>query len=157
MVNLATERVSIQYIPTLVGFDAFKRAVTEAGYSVEMLTERFVDRERERREGEYLDLKKQFTVSVILTAPVIVGSLNPCPVLVRHEVPPGRLFCDKARINKHEQPHQRGNDLCILLQPRCNFHPGVFFKKRSLSARVFRYFSDDHHPYPARQTPGSKG
>ncbi|MGO9613461.1 MAG: heavy metal translocating P-type ATPase [Dissulfurispiraceae bacterium] len=81
MVNLATERVSIQYIPTLVDFDAFKKAVTEAGYSVEMLTERSVDRERERREREYLDLKRQFTVSVILTAPVIVGSMLALPVI----------------------------------------------------------------------------
>ncbi len=80
-VNLAAERASIEYIPTIASFEDFKRAIAEAGYSAELMTEAFVDREKERREREYNELKRQFTISAVLTVPVIIGSMISVPLL----------------------------------------------------------------------------
>lgn len=81
-VNLAAEKASVEYVPTIVGFEDFKKIIHEAGYAAEQLTEQFVDRERERREKEYGNLKKQFIISALFTAPVIIGSMIPSlPVL----------------------------------------------------------------------------
>ncbi len=80
-VNLASEKASVEYIPTIVGFEDFKEVVKEAGYTAEQITEEFVDREREQREGEFKALKKQFIVSAMLTAPIIIGSMFTIPIL----------------------------------------------------------------------------
>jgi len=44
-VNLATERATVEYIPSLVGMDEFRRAVAEAGYEVGALPEEGVPKE----------------------------------------------------------------------------------------------------------------
>lgn len=80
-VNLAAEKANVEYIPTIVGFEDFKKTVTEAGYTAEQITEEFVDREREQRKKEFQALKIQFIVSAILTAPIIIGSMLTLPVL----------------------------------------------------------------------------
>lgn len=80
-VNLAAEKASIEYVPTIVSFEDFKRVVTEAGYSAEQITEEFIDREQIKREREYRVLKRQFVVSAIITAPIIIGSMLKIPIL----------------------------------------------------------------------------
>ncbi len=80
-VNLATQKASIRYIPTLVGFEDFARAVKEQGYELEAITEEFVDREKEAREQEYNDLKRRFIISAVLSALILIGSLTSVPVL----------------------------------------------------------------------------
>ncbi|MBI3592177.1 MAG: copper-translocating P-type ATPase, partial [Nitrospirae bacterium] len=71
----------VEYVPTITGFEDFRKVIKEAGYSAEQLTEEFVDRERERREKEYEELKKQLVISSMLTAPVIIGSMLHIPVI----------------------------------------------------------------------------
>ncbi|MCI0468758.1 MAG: copper ion binding protein, partial [Nitrospirae bacterium] len=80
-VNLAAEKASIEYISTITDFEDIKRAVAEAGYSAERITEEFIDRERLSRERTYNELKKDFIVSAALTIPVIIGSLINLPLL----------------------------------------------------------------------------
>ncbi|HAK88550.1 MAG: copper-translocating P-type ATPase [Nitrospirae bacterium GWB2_47_37] len=80
-VNLAAEKASVEYIPTIAGFEDFKKIIAEAGYSAEQITEEFIDRERERREKEFNELKKRFIASAVLTAPIIIGSMIDIPVL----------------------------------------------------------------------------
>jgi Cu+-exporting ATPase len=80
-VNLAAEKASVEYIPAIAGFEDFKKVMQEAGYTAEPITEEFVDKERERREKEYEELKKQFVISAILTAPIIIGSMFAVPLL----------------------------------------------------------------------------
>lgn len=80
-VNLAAEKATVEYIPTIVGFEDFKKIVAEAGYTALQITEEFVDREREQREKEFKALKRQFIVSAVLVAPVIIGSMLTIPVL----------------------------------------------------------------------------
>jgi Cu+-exporting ATPase len=80
-VHLASEKSSVEYIPTIVSFKDFKQVIEEAGYKAELLTEDFVDRERERREKEYSELKKMFIISAILSIPLLIGSKIAVPVL----------------------------------------------------------------------------
>lgn len=80
-VNLASEKASVEYIPTLVSFTDFKRVIAEAGYNAEEITEEYVDRERESREREFNELKKRFIISACLTLPVILGSIINIPIL----------------------------------------------------------------------------
>ncbi len=80
-VSLAAEKASVEYVPTIAGYGDFKKVIGEAGYTAEQLTKEFVDRELERREKEYHELKKQFIISAVFAAPVIAGSMLPVPVL----------------------------------------------------------------------------
>lgn len=80
-VNLASEKASVEYVPSIVSFTDFKRVVAEAGYTAEEITEEYIDKERESREREFRVLKRTFIISAILTAPVIIGSISPIPIL----------------------------------------------------------------------------
>lgn len=80
-VNLAAERAAVEYIPTIVGFNDFKKVVSDAGYTAVQITEDFSDRERELREKEYDSLKKSFLISSLLTAPIIIGSMIRIPFI----------------------------------------------------------------------------
>lgn len=80
-VNLASEKAAVEYIPAIAGFDDFKKAVKDAGYAAEQLSDGFVDSERLRREREYRALFVQFAVSAVLAALIFMGSMLPVPVL----------------------------------------------------------------------------
>lgn len=80
-VNLASEKASVEYIPTLVSFTDFKRVIAESGYNAEEITEEYIDKERELREREFRELKKRFIISACLTLPVIVSSIVSLPIL----------------------------------------------------------------------------
>jgi Cu+-exporting ATPase len=80
-VNLATEKASIEYVPTITGFEDFKRVIADAGYSAHLVTQEFVDTEGDERKKEYDALRIRFLVSLLLTAPVIIGSMITLPLL----------------------------------------------------------------------------
>ncbi|MEW5744627.1 MAG: heavy metal translocating P-type ATPase [Nitrospirota bacterium] len=81
-VNLASERASVEYVPTVVGFEDFKRVIADAGYSAEQSAGEFVDREKARREREYAQLKKQFIISAVISTAIMIGSMfHTVPVL----------------------------------------------------------------------------
>jgi P-type Cu+ transporter len=80
-VNLATEKASIEYIPTITGFEDFKRVISDAGYSAHLVTLEFVDTEREARKKDYDALRMRFMVSLLLTAPIIIGSMFTLPLI----------------------------------------------------------------------------
>ncbi|MBE7561359.1 heavy metal translocating P-type ATPase, partial [bacterium] len=76
-VNLAAERATIEFIPTLTGLPDFKRAVTGVGYEVREIPtegEAVEDREREARRREADTLRLKFLVSAILSVPIFLGS-----------------------------------------------------------------------------------
>src|SRR5208283_5390643 len=74
-VNLATEKATVEYVPTIVVFEDFKRVIKEAGYDAEQLSDEFVDSERLRREREYRGLLVKFSVSAVLAIPILIGSM----------------------------------------------------------------------------------
>ncbi len=80
-VNLATEKATIEYIPTIVSFEDFKKVIKSEGYELEVLSEEFIDRERLERQRQYNDLKKRFVVSAVLSSLVLTGSLFKVPLL----------------------------------------------------------------------------
>lgn len=80
-VNLATEKASIEYIPTITGFEDFKRVIADAGYSAHLVTQEFVDTEGDARKKEYDSLRIRFLVSLLFTAPIIIGSMITLPFI----------------------------------------------------------------------------
>ncbi len=80
-VNLAAERASVVYIPTIVDFGDFVKAVKDAGYSAEQIGEDYADREREEREKEFRDIRTKLIASAILGLLILLGSLTSIPLL----------------------------------------------------------------------------
>ena len=72
-VNLATERVTIQYSPAQVSLSDITRAIKDAGYQVpETKAEgEPVDRERSARKREMDDLKLKFAISAVIAAAIM--------------------------------------------------------------------------------------
>src|SRR5208283_685385 len=60
---------------TIVGFGDFKGTIKEAGYDAEQPGDEFVDLERGRREKEYRELRKQFSISAALSIPIFIGNM----------------------------------------------------------------------------------
>src|SRR4030042_594111 len=75
-VNFATERATVQYIPSVVSIEDFRRAVKKAGYEVLQVEtggkEDVADREKAAREAEYKKLQKKFITGLILVTPIFV-------------------------------------------------------------------------------------
>ena len=83
-VNLATEKATIAYDPTITGLDDFKHEVEEAGYVFRGAeSEELVDLEREAREREFQGLKKRFKVSAVLAVLIMIGSMQHMFPLIR--------------------------------------------------------------------------
>lgn len=74
-VNLASERATVEYIPSLVGMADFKLAVSSAG-DYKVLEEEREDQERLARERYYSQLKRRFIISAVLTAAILLGSMK---------------------------------------------------------------------------------
>jgi P-type Cu+ transporter len=79
VVNLATERASVELTDKAPTIEALRDAVAAAGYTVPAeigATPETADRERvERREEDRL-LRRKFIVGAILSVPVLVGSMH---------------------------------------------------------------------------------
>ncbi|MGH2521219.1 MAG: heavy metal translocating P-type ATPase [Anaerolineales bacterium] len=75
--NLAAERATIEFVPSLAGLPDFKRAITDVGYEVRETPaegEVVEDREREARRREANTLWLKFIVSAVLSVPIFLGS-----------------------------------------------------------------------------------
>lgn len=76
-VNLAAEKATIEYLPTMAGLSDFKQAVTRAGYIVretDVEGEVAEDSEREARRHEANRLRLRFIVAAVISVPVFLGS-----------------------------------------------------------------------------------
>jgi len=77
-VNLATERATVEYVPSLAGLDALKQAVEDAGYGVielegEMRAE---DVEAQAREEEIRRQRRLLIVGLVFTIPTFLLSMG---------------------------------------------------------------------------------
>ena len=79
--NLATEKATVEYLPTIAGFEDFKKAMDGAGYATRMVTQEFTDTERDSREKDYAKLKMHFAISAPLAAIIMAGSMFDLPVI----------------------------------------------------------------------------
>jgi Cu+-exporting ATPase len=73
-VNLATERATVEYLPTAAGIRELRKAIKEAGYDIlsTMPGEDIVEKEKREREAHYRSLKKKVTVGAALTIPILI-------------------------------------------------------------------------------------
>jgi len=79
-VNLATERATVEYVPTHVTIADLKKAIVDAGYQVRELAggeEEVIDQERQARQREIRQLRNLLIFSTVLTIPVVIFSLLP--------------------------------------------------------------------------------
>ncbi|HEB35361.1 MAG TPA: heavy metal translocating P-type ATPase [Candidatus Aminicenantes bacterium] len=76
VVNLATEKAKIEYLPSETGIKEIKHAIESTGYKVLELapSEEVEDPERLIREKEYKKLKTKFIVGLVLGLFVFLGS-----------------------------------------------------------------------------------
>jgi Cu+-exporting ATPase len=78
-VNLAAEKASVVYIPTIVDFSDFSRTVRDAGYLAEQIRDDYADREKEQREREFRDIRGKLIISAVLTAIIFTASMVTVP------------------------------------------------------------------------------
>jgi Cu+-exporting ATPase len=75
-VNLATERATVEYIPSLAGMDDFRRAVSEAGYEVGALPEEGVPKEEvDEAEVKMKTARFRMLVAWAVTIPIAIWML----------------------------------------------------------------------------------
>jgi Cu+-exporting ATPase len=80
VVNLATEKAKVEYIPEQTNLSEIKKAVESTGYKVlEVDVGEVEDYERVIREKEYQKLKRKFTFALILSIIVLIGSVEWLP------------------------------------------------------------------------------
>ncbi|MEQ2467048.1 heavy metal translocating P-type ATPase [Niallia hominis] len=72
-VNLATEKMNIQFDPTIVTVSDIIQAVSHAGYEAheDIETAESVDEDREKKQREIKGLWKRFWISAVFTAPLL--------------------------------------------------------------------------------------
>ncbi len=93
-VNLATERLNVEYEENTVNLQKIKDAVEKAGYkALEIGTGEQADRERGRREQEISSLRKRLIISAIFTIPLFYISMGhmvglPLPAVFAPEANP---------------------------------------------------------------------
>ncbi|MDR7854987.1 heavy metal translocating P-type ATPase [Tissierella sp.] len=74
-VNLATEKLSISYEPSVLRTSDIKKAIEKAGYKA-IEEETTVDTDKERKEHEIKALWKRFIISAIFTIPLLYISMG---------------------------------------------------------------------------------
>ena len=77
IVNLATERARVEYIPEETNLAEIKKTIESTGYKViETEAEEVEDYERVIREREYNKLKRKFFFGLVISIIVLIGSLE---------------------------------------------------------------------------------
>jgi len=74
-VNLATEKASVEYIPTLTGLPDFRRAVVEVGYEVLPTAEEQAEEELSREVRKMQTARRRMLLAWLFTGPIILWML----------------------------------------------------------------------------------
>ena len=83
VVNLATEKAKVKYIPEQTNLTEIKNTVESIGYKVLEVSGEAEDYERVIREREYRKLKRKFWFALILSIVILIGSLEWLPGIPR--------------------------------------------------------------------------
>jgi Cu+-exporting ATPase len=77
-VNFGTAKATVEYLPTRVEAATLRQAIREAGYEPRESadTETAIDRERHARAVEIRTLMARFLVSLVLSLPIVLGSMG---------------------------------------------------------------------------------
>ena len=125
-VNLATERATVTFDPSLVSPALIKGAVREAGYEVieQVAGKDRVDTEREAREREVRELRNSLILATVFTVPLLL--LVMVPMLI-----PGL----EAQLSRFI-PMQTVFYISFVLATVVQFGPGLRFLRRGWKALV---------------------
>ncbi len=74
-VNLATEKASVEYVPTLTGLPDFRRAVAEVGYEVLPTAEERAEEELSREVRKMQNARRRMLLAWAFTIPIILWML----------------------------------------------------------------------------------
>lgn len=76
-VNFATEKATVEYLPSQIGMREFKKAVRDSGYDILELEqgEDIVEKEKEERERDYRKLRNKLITGAVLTVPIFLVAL----------------------------------------------------------------------------------
>ncbi len=74
-VNLATEKATVEYVPTVTGSADFRRAVVEAGYEVLPTAEERAEEELSREVRKMQDARRRMLLAWAFTGPIILWML----------------------------------------------------------------------------------
>jgi len=74
-VNLATEKASVEYIPTVTGLADFRRAVADVGYEVLPTAEEKAEEELSREVRKMQDARRRMILAWAFTGPIILWML----------------------------------------------------------------------------------
>jgi len=74
-VNLATEKASVEYIPTVTGLPDFRRAVADVGYEVLPTAEERGEEELSREVRKMQDARRRMLLAWAFTGPIILWML----------------------------------------------------------------------------------
>jgi len=77
-VNLATNGATVNFVPATVSLADLRRAIREAGYEPLEMAEgaSLADHEKAAREREIRTLRRKLTVGMVLTVPILLGSMH---------------------------------------------------------------------------------
>lgn len=78
-VNLATEKLTVEYDPSILNFSAITKAVSEAGYEAheEVASADQVDLDQDKKNYQIKSLWNRFLISAIFTIPLFYISMGP--------------------------------------------------------------------------------
>ncbi len=80
VVNLATEKAKVEYLPSETSLSELKKVIESTGYKVLEIEEGKVeDYEKVIREKEYKKLKRKFVFGLVISIIVLIGSLEWLP------------------------------------------------------------------------------
>lgn len=92
-VNLATEKMAIQYDPAALSVGDIKTAVSDAGYEAheDAATQESADEDKEKKEQHIKEMWRRFWLSAVFTVPVLLISMGhmfglPLPSIIDPEV-----------------------------------------------------------------------
>ena len=74
-VNLATEKASVEYIPTVTGLPEFRRAVADVGYEVLPTAEEKAEEDLSREVRKMQDARRRMILAWAFTGPIILWML----------------------------------------------------------------------------------
>lgn len=74
-VNLATEKASVEYVPSKIKTTGVIKLIEDLGYKAEKAEERSMDREKEQREKEIKRLRVELIASALLSSPLVMAMI----------------------------------------------------------------------------------
>ncbi|MCE5195468.1 MAG: heavy metal translocating P-type ATPase [Nitrospiraceae bacterium] len=122
-VNLATERATVEYVPSQIGLRELRQAVKDAGYDVLTVDkgEDIVEKEKHEREAHYQNLKMKVLIGAVLAIPVIILA-----------------YWDMLGIKIFSLPKKINFIIQLILETPVQFWIGWQFYKGAISAAKHR-------------------